>query len=140
MGNPHTVRVLACIVTAVGLILGALTAFPAAGHAQGFDPTVSHVTPFPEKDVYRTYVFGDAMADGISVGLADALRDEKSVEMFKKTKSTSGFTRPEIQDWAAVVKDTSAKEKFHIAIVAVGSADRRPIPIASDKKRPMLVG
>ena len=109
--------------------------------AQGFDPTVSHVTPFPEKDTYRTYVLGDAMADGIAVGLADALRDEKEIEFFKKTKSGSGFTRPEIQDWAGVVKETSAKEKFHIAIIVMGAADSRPIPVGADnKKKPALVG
>jgi uncharacterized protein len=109
--------------------------------AQGFDTAVSHVTPFPEKDTYRTYVIGDAMADGIAVGLADALRDEKEIEFFKKTKSGSGFTRPEIQDWAGVVKETSAKEKFHIAIIVMGSADSRPIPVGADnKKKPALVG
>jgi uncharacterized protein len=117
----------------------ALTGMPLL-FAQGFDPAVSHVTPFPERDTYRTYVIGDAMGDGIAVGLADALRDEKSIEFFKKTKSSSGFTRPDIQDWAAVVKETSAKEKFHVAIIVVGAADRRPIPIATDKKRPFLVG
>lgn len=109
--------------------------------AQGFDTAASHVTPFPEKDTYRTYVIGDAMADGIAVGLADALRDEKEIEFFKKTKSGSGFTRPEIQDWAGVVKETSAKEKFHIAIIVMGSADSRPIPVGADnKKKPALVG
>ena len=112
-----------------------------ATHAQNFDPAVSHITPFPEKDIYRTYVLGDGMADGIAVGLADALREEKNVELFKKTKGGSGFTRPDIQDWAAVVKETSAKEKFHIAVIVLGVADSRPIPVGTDnKKKPSLVG
>lgn len=128
-----SMRVLLCAA------LGMLAAAPTL-HAQGFDPTVSHVTPFPEKDVYRTYILGDGMADGIAVGLADAFRDDKTVEFFKKSKVSSGFTRPDIQDWAGVVKETSAKERFHIAIVMIGAADRRPIPTTGDKKRPLLVG
>lgn len=133
----HGTRAL--VATLAGLVLFVAALFTPA-LAQGFDPSVSHITPFPEKDVYRTYVIGDAMADGIAAGLAEALREEKAVEFFKKTKAASGFTRPEIQDWAGVVKETSAKEKFHIAIVMLGAADRRPIPTAADKKRPLLVG
>jgi uncharacterized protein len=132
----------ACLALGAVVVL-ALTVLDAAAiaRAQGFDTAVSHVTPFPEKDTYRTYVIGDAMADGIAVGLADALRDEKEIEFFKKTKNGSGFTRPEIQDWAGVVKETSAKEKFHIAIIVMGAADSRPIPVGADnKKKPALVG
>ena len=129
----------ACLLASC-LVMGATGLTASRSWAQGFDPAVSHITPFPEKDTYRTYVIGDAMADGMAVGLADALREEKSIEFFKKTKAASGFTRPDIQDWAAVVKETSAKEKFHIAIIVMGAADRRPIPIATDKKRPLLVG
>lgn len=112
----------------------------AQARAQAYDTAASHVTPFPEKDIYRLYVIGDAMADGIAVGLADAMQDDKSLELFKKTKGGSGFTRPEIQDWASVVKETSAKEKMHIAVVVMGAADRRPIMTAADRKRPFLVG
>lgn len=128
------------MAAAAALALGFVVATSSA-RAQGFDPAVSHVTPFPEKDTYRTYVLGDAMADGIALGLADALRDEKEIEFFKKTKSGSGFARPELQDWAGVVKETSAKEKFHIAIIVMGAADSRPIPVGADnKKKPALVG
>jgi uncharacterized protein len=128
------------IVRLVAVLLASVLSGSLA-RAQGFDPTVSHVTPFPEKDTYRTYVIGDAMADGIAAGLADALREEKGVEFFKKSKAGSGFTRPEVQDWPGVVKETSAKEKFHIAIIMLGAADSRPIPVGTDnKRRPSLVG
>ena len=128
------------IVIALAVWTFTFLAGPGPVASQGVDPSVSHITPFPEKDVYRAYIIGDAMADGIAVGLADALRDETTLEFFKKTKGGSGFTRPDIQDWAGVVKETSAKERFHIAIVVMGAADRRPIPVGAKSRKPALVG
>lgn len=123
------------------VLLWALAAVANPVRAQGYDLSSSHITPFPEKDIYRAYVIGDAMADGIVVGLADAMREEKGLEFFKKTKYGSGFTRPELQDWASVIKETVTREKLHIAIIMMGAADGRPIPLGSDnKRRPALVG
>jgi hypothetical protein len=105
--------------------------------AQGSDAIASFITPFPDNDTYRVYVFGDSLAEGITGGLADAFKDDSKVEVVRKARARTGFTRLDQHDWIAGAKEIASKEKFHIAVVLLGSSDRQPI---RTDKRPVLVG
>jgi hypothetical protein len=130
--GPATRRLAVGSSTAL-LVLLAVCAQLTAANAQGFDQGGSFVTPFPEKDAYRTYVFGDSLGDGLAGALAEVMRDDKSVEVFKKTRAGSGFTRPEVYDWIAAARDTAAKERLHVAIVVMGISERQPIRIGTKR-------
>ncbi|RMF04744.1 MAG: hypothetical protein D6773_06065, partial [Alphaproteobacteria bacterium] len=55
------------------LIAGVLAVSQTAAQAQSFGVVSqysrSYITPFPEQDRYRLYVFGDSLGDGVWAGL-----------------------------------------------------------------------
>ena len=109
----------AALLPALALLLGAPAA-PAL--AQGANPLQrSYVTPFPSGDRYRIVVFGDSLGDGIWSGLYRAFEEDKNVEVVKRSKVSTGFTRPERYDWNAEIEQILKDEKYQIAVVTFGA-------------------
>ena len=96
-----------------------------AGQFTGFSR--SYVTPFPEADRYRLYVFGDSLGDGIWAGLYRAFRPDGNVDVVKKSKVSTGFVRTDYYDWNARLRTIAKVEKFHIAVIMVGANDMQSI-------------
>ena len=97
----------------------AVLAAPAA--AQG-PSGGSYITPFPEGDVYKVQVFGDAFAEGMLAGLIEALADDTRVQIQRKHRHLIGLARPEFEDDMRLEEIT--REPLHIAVVMVGLNDR----------------
>ncbi len=87
----------------------------------------SYVTPFPEADRYRLYVFGDSLGDGIWAGLYRAFKPDGNVDVVKKSKVSTGFVRTDYYDWNARLRTIAKIEKFHIAVIMVGANDMQSI-------------
>jgi hypothetical protein len=87
----------------------------------------SYVTPFPEADRYRLYVFGDSLGDGIWAGLYRAFQTDRNVDVIKKSKVSTGFVRRDYYDWNSVVQNITKAEKFHIAVIMFGANDIQSI-------------
>ena len=89
----------------------------------------SYVTPFPEGDRYKLYVFGDSLGDGIWAGLYRAFRPDGNIDVVKKSKVSTGFVRVDYFDWNTRIRKISKAEKFHIAVIMVGANDMQPIRV-----------
>lgn len=89
--------------------------------------STSYVTPFPEQNRYRLYVFGDSLGDGIWAGLYRAFKSEGNVDIVKKSRVSTGFVRTDYYNWNEKLETILASEKVHIAVVMVGANDMQPI-------------
>jgi len=87
----------------------------------------SYITPFPEQDRYRLYVFGDSLGDGVWAGLYRAFKPDGNIDVVKKSRVSTGFVRKDYFDWNARVRAIARTEKFHIAVVMVGANDMQAI-------------
>lgn len=97
-------------------------------HAQSFGVLGrSYVTPFPEEDKYKLYVFGDSLGDGVWSGLYRAFQEDGNVEVIKKSKVSTGFVRTDYYDWNAALDGILRQEKAHIGVVMVGANDMQAI-------------
>ena len=96
--------------------------------AQGLDHlTNSYVTPFPEQNRYRLYVFGDSLGDGIWAGLYRAFNPDGNIDIVKKSRVSTGFVRTDYFDWNRNLAGILTAEKVHIAVIMVGANDMQPI-------------
>lgn len=113
------------------LALACLALMTASANAQSFNQVAqygrSYLTPFPEGDKYRLFVFGDSLGDGIWAGLYRAFTPDDNIEVVKKSRVSTGFVRLDYFDWNDRIKDIAKSEKFHIAVVMVGANDMQPI-------------
>lgn len=102
---------------------------PATGaRAQGLNHlSNSYVTPFPEQNRYRLYVFGDSLGDGIWAGLYRAFSPDGNMDIVKKSRVSTGFVRTDYFDWNKKLATILATEKVHIAVVMFGANDMQPI-------------
>lgn len=127
---PH-IRALLRQVTVLALSLACLAASAVTAGAQSFNQVAqysrSYLTPFPEGDRYRLFVFGDSLGDGIWAGLYRAFSPDDNMEVVKKSRVSTGFVRLDYFDWNDRIKDIARAEKFHIAVVMVGANDMQPI-------------
>lgn len=115
-----------CIVLA--LISGAISLSSPVAIAQSLDRiSNSYVTPFPEQNRYRLYVFGDSLGDGIWAGLYRAFNPEGNMDIVKKSRVSTGFVRTDYYDWNKKLAGILAAEKVHIAVIMVGANDMQPI-------------
>jgi hypothetical protein len=100
------------------------------------------MTPFPENDIYRVQVFGDAFAEGLAPGLAEVMGSDARVQVARRHRPFGSLTRA---DWEDDIRDDEAnRELTHVAVVMLGTWDRqnirfydgsRPIPFGSDAWR-----
>lgn len=89
----------------------------------------SYVTPFPVGDLYKLYVFGDTLGDGISSGLEKALYADGRIEVTRKSGYGLGFSRRKSSDLKAVVDKTLKTDSIHIVVLMLGINERQSITV-----------
>jgi hypothetical protein len=85
------------------------------------------VTPFPQNDRYRVVVFGDSLGDGIWSGLYRAFKVDSNVEVIKRSRGSTGFTRRGRNNLNTGVKGILKSERVHVAVIMVGASDMQAI-------------
>lgn len=121
----------------VGLLLLACASFAAAAQERGINQfSRSYITPFPAGNNYRLVVLGDSLGDGIWAGLYRVFKEDGNVEVIKKSKVSTGFSRPDYYDWNAALDDILRSETVHIAVMMVGANDLQSINVNRRWYRP----
>jgi lysophospholipase L1-like esterase len=92
------------------------------------------VTPFPEQNRYRLYVFGDSLGDGIWAGLYRAFKPDGNVDVVKRSRGSTGFARADYSNWNKKIATTLSAESVHIAVIMVGANDMKPIRLGKKSK------
>lgn len=83
--------------------------------------------PDVEPQAYVT-VFGDALADQLANGLAEAYDENGLVAVSRRTRAGSGLIRTDFQDWRQTARDTLAgTDKLGYAVIMLGSSDRQAL-------------
>lgn len=93
--------------------------------------TQSYINPFPETNKYKLYVIGDFLAAGLASALPEALDESASVEIAQETRNSSGLARPDRYNWSRRIEDVLEDQRMHIAVIMLGTNDRRRIRTAS---------
>ena len=83
----------------------------------------SYVTPFPENDKYRAYLFGDSLAVGLATALVPDLA-QQNVEVASRAADGLGIARNDGKTWDQVVGEIPKSDSFQVAVVLVGVDDR----------------
>jgi hypothetical protein len=111
-------------------LLLALVAYPATAPAlaQTDLGSSTYITPYPEGDLYRLQVYGDAFADGLLGGLVDALSGEPRLEIQKKHRPLQSLIRPDLED--DLRAEEANRTPLHIAVVMIGINDRYNIRVS----------
>ena len=118
------------VVLALALALLAIAPLAPAALAQGLSHlSNSYITPFPEQNRYRVYVFGDSLGDGLWQGLYRAFNPEGNIDVVKKSRVSTGFVRTDRFDWNKRLTRILAAERVHIAVVMVGANDVQSIRV-----------
>lgn len=111
-------------------LMAALIALPAApASAQEDFSGTTYITPYPEGDLYRLQVYGDAFASGLLDGLVDALSGDTRLQIQRKHRSLPGLIRPDLED--ELKAEDANRDPLHIAVVMVGVNDRYNIRISA---------
>jgi hypothetical protein len=124
------------VTRALGLIALAFV-LTSAARAQSDDApfvpawTQSYINPFPQTDKYKLYVIGDFLAAGLATALPDALDESASVEIERETRNSSGLARPDRYNWSRRIEDVLEDQPMHLAVIMLGTNDRRRIRTAS---------
>ena len=84
----------------------------------------SYLTPFPEGERYKLRVIGDEYGEGIHHALIEAFSSEPRLDIEKKHTAISGLTRPDSDAEIKSVIQAAVRERPHVAVVMLGSADR----------------
>ncbi len=74
----------------------------------------SYVTPFPEQNRYRLYVFGDSLGDGMWAGLYRAFKPDGNVDIVKKSRVSTGFVRTDYFDWPKAYLPLARSQRFEL--------------------------
>ena len=108
---------------ALFVLLAALVALPVrtASAQEDFSGT-TYITPYPEGDLYRLQVYGDAFAVGLLDGLVDAFSGDTRLQIQKKHRALPGLIRPDLED--ELRAEEANRDPLHIAVVMVGVNDR----------------
>jgi hypothetical protein len=123
------------IAAALALFLTGFSGAQPEARAQGLKHiSNSYVTPFPESNRYRLYVFGDSLGDGIWAGLYRAFRPDGNIDVVKKSRVSTGFVRTDYFDWNKRLSGILTTEKVHIAVIMVGANDMQPIRVGKKRK------
>lgn len=73
-------------------------------------------------------VFGDGLAQLLSMGLMGELEDHPELAVLHKTQDNSGLVRTDVVDWNQTIRDYFAgSAKIDIGVILIGSNDRQPI-------------
>jgi hypothetical protein len=113
-------------------VLALLLVLVAPAPAQEEFSGTSYITPFPESDVYRMQVYGDAFAEGLLGGLADAFADDARVQLQRRHRALAGITRLEFAD--EILTEEASRDTVHIAVVMIGFNDRVNLRISARER------
>lgn len=123
-GFPDTAsRLAALCVVLLALLAGSARAQPAPVASLG----TSFLTPFPENDTYRLVVIGDAFAEGILEGLRESFGPETRIDVPRSHRRLAGINRNEFPDETRWIDDPASKDVYHLAVVMLGTSDRRSL-------------
>ena len=125
-GIVHRLSVAAGALALAFAILAPLAA-PRSAAAADDDISGSFLTPFPDGDIYRVTVFGDAFADGLMGGLIDAFTADVRLNIQRQVNRMPGVMAPDFDAKIAVLEQQLAGSAINVAIVMVGENDRIPI-------------
>ena len=119
----------------LSLLLAGLAPTPAwAQNANEFQR--SYINPFPGGDRYRVVVLGDSLGDGLWSGLYRAFEEDSNLEIVKRSKVSTGFTRTDYYDWNAALADILKTETYQVAVVMFGANDSQAIRNGKDWLKP----
>jgi hypothetical protein len=114
---------IACLVVPLGPALA----------QQGTTPVQrSYINPFPQGDRYRVVVLGDSLGDGLWSGLYRAFEEDANLEFIQRSKSSTGFSRPDSYNWDEQVAELLKKDTFQIAVIMFGASDAQAIKSGKD--------
>jgi uncharacterized protein len=126
---PFSMPVLAlCLTLLLGLAPGAV--------AQEAPSGTSFLTPFPEGDVYKLQVYGDAFAEGLLEGLGEAFAGDRRVQVARKHRPLAGIARADFD--SEMRSEEAAREPIHIGVIMIGNGDR--ISIRQDARERFVLG
>jgi hypothetical protein len=120
-------RIIGAILALI-LSLALLSPAPAQESPSG----TTYITPFPESDLYKLQVYGDAFAEGLLGGLAESFAGDARLEIARKHHALSGLSRPDFED--ELKAEESSRDIAHIGVVMLGLADRYPIRLPTGKR------
>jgi uncharacterized protein len=87
--------------------------------------STSFVAQFPDGDVYRVQVIGDAFAEGLAPVLADVLQTEQRLQVNRKHRAIGALVRA---DWEEEIKiEEASRETPHIVVLMAGLSDKQLI-------------
>ena len=118
---------VALLAGALALLAALIPSRPAA--AQNGDISLSYVTPFPVGGTYKVLVIGDGFAEGAWIGLKDALKDNKKIEIIREVKYGAGLIPRGRNDWLSKVDSLLNKNSYDIAVIMIGLSDRRSVSV-----------
>jgi hypothetical protein len=124
-------------------VLAALLALPSLpARAQEQFSGTSYITPFPQGDIYRLQLYGDAFAEGMLAGLTEAMSDDSRVQVQKQRRPIAGLVRLEFEDElkAEEAGKDAGKDAVHIAVVMIGYNDRNHIRTSWRDRVPLGTG
>jgi hypothetical protein len=111
-----------------------LSSLPVQAQPAGEGAAANFMNPFPENDTWRGLVVGDYLAEGLAVGLADAMAGEARLQLQRRHRAFASLGRIDIEDDAKALDDLVAKEKIGIAVVMLGMADRGGIRLVNGRR------
>ncbi len=91
------------------------------------------LNPFPENDAWRGLVVGDYLAEGLLVGLLDAMATENRLQLQRRHRAMTTLTR-DTDDDVKALEDFVTKEKIHIVVLMLGMADRGGIRLPNGRR------
>lgn len=121
----------------LALVAMVMLALPPA-YAAEEDQGASFLTPFPDGDIYQVSVIGDGFADGLLLGLIDALGTDVRLAIQKKAREVQGVMSADIEGKMHDLEEAIAKEPMSVAIVMLGEDDR--VALKSSTGRKVAVG
>ena len=66
-------------------------------------------------------MLGDSLGDGLWSGLYRAFEEDSNLEIVKRSKVSTGFTRTDYYDWNAALTDILKTETYQVAVVMFGA-------------------
>jgi uncharacterized protein len=119
----------------LALCVLAILALPLAGTAAAQEDLsgTSYMTPFPEGDIYKLQIYGDAYADGLLAGLSESFTRDSRVAILHKPRALSGLGRPEFDDEIRS-EETQPREVVHIGVIMIGAGDRFALRLATGRR------
>ena len=122
--RPHLLPARASFAIVAAAMLALLASLPAAAQGRSEEPSGPAVlTPFPENDVYRVQVYGDAFAEGLLQGLLDVLVNNARVQVQRRHKPIGALVRTEWED--DIRAEEAARDSVHIGVLMLGLQDRQ---------------